>query len=434
MNSPIPSTCSCLVLLAAVAGPLWGQTTSLVSVDSIGSPGDLDSYSPSISADDRYIAFYSEASNLVPGDANDEGDIFLRDLQDETTTLVSVGPAGVQGDGESEYPSLSADGRFVVFYSFASNFAPGDTNGVADVFVRDLHGGTTKRVSIGSSGQQGNDASTLADISGDGRFVVFESQASNLVLGDTNGRTDVFVRDRLLRRTTRVDVDSSGAQAERGARDPGISDDGRYVLFESSSTDLVPGDTNGSTDLFVHDLVSGTTTLASVASSGAQANEASTFGSISADGRYVIFGSFATNLVPGDTNRNADVFVRDLLLGTTERVSVSSAGTQASGYSPRGTISADGRYVAFKSAADDLVVGDGDATMDIFARDLVTGTTERVSVALAGLEPDGFSSQPTISADGRQIAFYSEASNLVAGDTNGSWDVFVRSFGKIRRR
>jgi Tol biopolymer transport system component len=251
---------------------------------------------------------------------------------------VSVAINSTQANGDSDLPAISANGRYAAFTSEASNLVPGDTNGLGDVFVRDLWTGTTRRVSVASDGTQGND--------------------------------------------------SSGSESEA------ISADGRYVAFDSGASNLVPGDANHRGDVFVRDLRSGTTRLVSVATSGTQGNHTSSFAAISADGRYVAFDSTASNLVPGDTNHSADVFVRDLRSGTTQRVSVASDGTQTNGDSYFPAVSADGRYVAFES------VNTSD-NLDVFVRDLRSGTTQRVSVARDGTPAESGSGGAAISADGR---------------------------------
>ena len=258
------------------------------------------------------MVFDSEASNLVPGDTNSSFDIFVRDLSTNTTTRLSVNSTGNQGNSDSEFPSISADGRFVVFESDASNLVPGDTNNSQDIFVRNLLTNTITRVSVDAAGNQGNDSSYSSSISADGRFVVFDSEASNLVPGDTNASFDIFVRDLLTNTTTRLSVDSAGNQGNSDSELPSISADGRFVAFESDASNLVPGDTNASFDIFVRDLSTNTSTRLSVDSTGNQGIGNSFSPSISADGRLVAFESFATNLVPGDTNKAKDVFIVDL--------------------------------------------------------------------------------------------------------------------------
>ncbi|MEG4852150.1 calcium-binding protein [Microcoleus sp. B5-D4] len=405
------------------------MTITRVSVDSAGNQGNNWSVRPSISADGRFVAFESSASNLVPGDTNNNIDIFLRDLSTNTTTRVSVDSAGNQANGWSSQPSISADGRLVAFYSDASNLVPGDTNNLGDIFVRDLLTNTTTRVSVDSAGNQGNLVSSDPSISADGRFVAFQSQGSNLVPGDTNNTNDIFLRDLLTNTTTRVSVDSADNQANSDSYYPSISADGRFVAFSSNSSNLVPGDPNYRYEIFVRDLSINTTARVSVDSAGNLGNGYSYTPSISADGRFVAFLSDATNLVPADdTNNSPDVLVRDLSTNTTTRVSVDSAGNLANSDSYIPSISADGRFVAFLSDASNLVPGDTNNTADIFMRDLLTNTTTRLSVDSAGNQGNASTqdfASPSISADGRFVAFPSSSSNLVPGDTNNHSDIFV---------
>src|SRR6476661_1320443 len=232
-----------------------------------------------------------------------------------TITRVSVDSAGNQANGFSNAYSISATGRFVAFASF-SNLVPEDTNNQSDIFVRDLSTNTTTRVSVDSAGNQGNSDSNNSAISADGRFVAFTSFASNR-LGETNNRDDIFVRDLLTNTTTRVSVDSAGNPGNSDSSSPSISADGRFVAFESQASNLVPGDTNNffnQAKIFVRDLSTNTTTRVSVNSAGIQGDEDDAlFGPlISADGRFVAFASGASNLVPGDTNNTTDIFVSDI--------------------------------------------------------------------------------------------------------------------------
>jgi hypothetical protein len=262
--------------------------------------------------------------------------------------------------------------------------------------------------------------------------VAFESPATNLVAGDTNASSDIFVRDRVSGTTERVSIDSNGVEGNSGSNNPSISANGRFVAFWSGASNLVAGDTNSSFDVFVHDRQSGTTERLSVDSVGLQGNDDSFSPSISADGRFAAFYSNATNLVAGDTNGQPDVFVRDRVNGTTELVSVATNGTAANSYSHYPAISADGRFVAFHSNASNLVLGDTNGAIDVFVHDRQLGTTERVSVDTYGAQANSlYSYSASISADGRFVAFWSDAWNLVANDTNGSWDVFVRDRGPL---
>ncbi len=424
-----------------LAGPLLGlmlfalpsaaQSTFRVSVDSAGAQANNDSgfYRVSITADGRFVAFDSVASNLVAGDTNASADVFLHDNWSGTTERVSVDSFGAQGNSDSTWPSLSADGRFVAFESSASNLVPGDTNGKHDVFVRDRVTGITERVSVDGIGSQGNAHSYWPSISANGDFVAFVSDASNLVAGDTNGWGDVFVRDRTLGTTERVSVDSAGAQGMNISDSPSISADGNLVAFASWSETLVTGDTNVTKDIFVHDRQSGATELASVSTSGAQGNYPSDQPSISADGRFVAFCTNSSTLVSGDTNIVEDVFVRDLQAGTTERVSISTSGAQASTTCAGPSMSADGRFVVFHTGSNTLVGGDTNGSVDVFLRDRLNGTTSRVSVDSAGGQVSGNSDKATLSADAGVVAFRSFSGNMVPNDTNGWYDVFVRDRG-----
>ncbi|PKN62225.1 MAG: hypothetical protein CVU57_25645, partial [Deltaproteobacteria bacterium HGW-Deltaproteobacteria-15] len=412
-------------LAPAAQSGAW-QVKDRVSVSSDGSEGNGPSSYPRLSADGRYIVFQSGASNLVPGDTNGSSDIFVHDRQTEATSRVSVSSGGSAGNGGSFLPSISADGRYVAFESNASNLVPGDTNGFCDIFIHDRKKGATTRVSVDSDGSEGNKPSYDPSISADGRYVVFYSVASNLVPGDTNGFPDVFVHEYQTGATTRVSVSSGGSEGNGGSiYESSISADGRYAAFGSGASNLVLGDTNANFDIFVHDRQTGATSRVSVSSGGSEGNDQSVDPSISADGRYVVFYSMASNLFPGDTNADYDIFVHDRQTGATSRVSVSSGGSEGNGDSGYPSISADGRYVVFHSVASNLVSGDTIANYDIFVHDRQTGATSRVSVTSVGSEGNGDSWDPSISADGRYVAFVSDASNLVSGDTNGFEDVFV---------
>ena len=397
-----------------------------LSVGLGGAEPDSFSWVPEISADGRTAAFASQASNLVAGDTSTI-DVFTADSRTGGLALASVGPAGARADDESIQSSLSANGRLLEFTSRATNLVPGDTNGVEDVFLRDLRRGTVRRISVGQGGGEGNGRSygVRDSVSVDGRYVLFVSLASNLVPGDTNGAEDVFLRDLATGRTTRVSLGSDGTEAEGASRSAALSGNGRYVAFTSTAANLVEGDTNGAEDVFLRDLATGRTTRVSLGVGGAQGNARSSVPVISADGRHVAFESIATNLAATDTNRTSDVFVHDTRTGATVQASVSSAEVGGRGYSSEAAISADGRYVVFRSDAANLVAADSDLAADVFLRDLVRGETRRLSVGLDGKEADGPSESPAISADGRTVVFSSSATNLVRQDTNGWTDVFL---------
>jgi Tol biopolymer transport system component len=342
--------------------------------------------------------------------------------------LVSVSSAGEQGDSFSSGATLSADGRFAAFDSPSTNLVPGDTNLRNDCFVHDLWTGQTERVSVSSSGEEGASTSYDGRISANGRFVAFVSPSANLVPGDFNHQPDIFVRDRLLGTTVRVSVSSAGAEANDLSSSPSISGDGRFVALDSLASNLVPGDTNSFFDVFVHDLTSAVTVRASVASSGQQGNGSALRPAISSDGRFVAFESNSTNLVPGDTNDDMDIFVHDLTSGQTTRVNIGPGGVQANGDAARAAISADGRFVAFQSGATNLVSG-GSSGTEIFVHDRWSATTTIASVSSFSVQGNGPSYNGSLSPDGKMVVFYSHANNLVPGDTNSWADVFARDCG-----
>lgn len=407
--------------------PAAAQMTRRVSVDAAGAQGAGLSTNASFSADGRYIAFASLATNLVPGDTNGLQDVFVHDRLTGATERISVDSSGTEVAATSSAPSISADGRYVAFESYAALLVPGDTNGNRDVFVRDRQNGTTSRVSVNSAGVQGDFESYAPSISADGRYVTFVSYASNLIPGSPAGNRQTYVRDRVSGTTERVSVSSAGVPGNLESFTASISADGRYVAFESLAYNLVPGTASGTGRIYVRDRQSATTAVASVSSTGVSGNGSSSDCSISADGRYVAFESVASNLVPGDTNGfGYDIFVRDLQSGVTERVSLDSAGAQVDSGSRHPRISADGRYVAFESLAANLIPGDTNGSWDGFVRDRQNAQTGRVSVDSSGAQANASSSGVSVSSDGRYAVFTSLATDLVPGDTNGASDVFLR--------
>lgn len=404
--------------------------TERMSVSSRGSQGNGNSSGSSISRYGHYVAFGSDATNLVPRDTNGSRDIFFHNRETGVTRRVSVSSSGNQANSFSLESAISEDGQYVAFSSYASNLVPGDANGSADIFVHNRSTGVTRRVSVSTGGGQSDSGSSQPAISPNGRYVAFESTASNLVPGDTNGEPDIFVHDRATGVTQRVSVSSSGEQGDGDSQSPAISSNGRYVAFISFSTNLVPNDSNEfSYDVFVHDRVAGTTQRVSVNSSGSEGNASSSEPSISADGRYVAFQSNAGNLVADDTNGATDIFLHDRTTGITSRMSVNSTGQQGNSSSGDPAISADGRAVTFSSAASNLVSGDTNGKADVFVHGRETGITRRVSLASGGTQGNNHSVFPAISSYGRYITFSSEATNLVPGDTNSVIDVFVRDRG-----
>jgi Tol biopolymer transport system component len=413
---------------------------SRISVDPNGGDGDGQSGGSTasrLSADGRYVAFESDATNLVANDTNGENDIFVRDRATGTTVRVNVDSSGAEANGISTELAISDDGRFVAFSSVATNLVANDANGQMDVFVHDrdpdMNGvfdegnGVTTRVSVSSTGKEGDGWSYTPAISADGNWVVFASDATTLVSSDTNGKADIFLHDRSSGTTTRVSLKGTGTQANSHSRLPAISADGAFVAFESSATNLVSRDNNGVTDIFVREIATSTTTRISTPSGGGEGN-ARSYGppAFSSDGMVIAFASEATNLVTSDTNGFADVFVRDVVAGKTLRVSLDGGGKDLAGFSQFPAISADGNFVVYSTSAADAAPGDANGVEDVVVFDRTAGTNRIVSRNCVGEYGNDFSHHPAISADATIVSFRSPANNFVVGDGNKFADVFVR--------
>jgi Tol biopolymer transport system component len=421
------------VALATSSAQGAQPATQLVSATPAGTSADDTATfgRPQWSANGR-VVFTSASAKLVPGDTNNHRDVFVRDVATGTTTLVSVGLNGVPANNDSDDASISADGRYVAFGSLASNLVSGDTNGFSDVFVRDLQTSTTTRLSVPTGGGQANGHSAFgspAMISAGGRFVAFSSTAQNLAPGKPDFTREVYVADRQTGAVRRASTPQGGGWANGSSDAPSVSDDGSLVVFQSVASNLVSGDRNGLRDVFLRDVASGTTTLLSHGATGDSANGASSTGlpGMTPDGREVVISSTASNLVAGDTNQAGDVFVYDRQSDSFVLASAGADDAPAKGTSSDPSLSANGQWVAFTSFAPNLVPGDGDGTTDVFVRDLRAGVTQRASIAEGGGDPNGLSQLPTISPDASMVAFASRASNLVPGDGAG-WDLFLHSF------
>ncbi len=388
------------------------------------------SYAPAVSADGRWVAFVSEASNLLGGDPgadpNGFADIFLVDTQTSTIRLVSR--AGAPADGDSLDVDISANGRYVVFETFATNIVPGDANGAdGDIVLFDAETGGLSLVSRrGAAGVQGDDVSFAPTISADGTKVAFGSRATNLVGNDTNGKADIFVRDVVTGVTSRVSTDSTGRQANNTSFDATIAPGGGFVALSSLASNLVSGDKNGARDVFWKNLSTGKMMRASVTNGEREASSSSGLEDISANGRWVVFNSSASNLVKGDDNNKGDVFVRDRIDGTTVRVSRRGA-IDGNGDSFGAAISDDGSSIVFVTRATNLDAGtdDNGVTLDVFEYRAATKTVVRVSADATGGWTDGASYDAAIAGDGSVVAFASLATDIVAGDLDGVDDVFT---------
>ncbi|MBC8405231.1 MAG: PD40 domain-containing protein [Planctomycetes bacterium] len=401
------------------------QQTSRTSVSSAGVQSDRASNRPDISDDGMWVCYETQSTNVIPDDTNFVQDVYLVDLATGINQRISVATGGIQANGESKRPVISGNGKFVTFTSLASNFDTLDFNLTYDIFVRDLTSGTTTLVSRGLSTLSGNGLSTRPAINTDGNCIAFRSLASDLVAGDLNLIDDIFVYDRTLGTLQRVSTGPLGVEGNATSDRPTISGDGNLIAFWSDATNLVTSDLNLQRDIFMHDRSTGTTSLISVDSLGVQGNGPSTRPDFSSDGRFIVYSSLASNLVAGDTNAVKDIFVRDLLLGTTELISKNNAGEIGDDLSSVPRISADGRYVTYRSIASNLVEGDSNNAEDVFLHDRQTGVTTILSRSTSGNQGNAHSSRPAISADGQKTIFQSFATNLVDADTNLEEDVFL---------
>lgn len=420
----------CIPLLqpTPASGPL-DAATLLVSRAEGGPLGVDASFFPAISADGQVVAFASDAWNLVSDDTNAAEDIFVKNLTTGALVCVSRNAAGGPAQGNSSSVSMSGDGTRVVFASEAPDLVAGDTNALADVFLRDLAAGTTTRLSLGAN--QADGSSAAPRISQDGSVVAFASTATNLVAGDDNGLGDVFVRILSTGTFERISVSAAGAAADGVSEGAAVSSDGRYVAFASQARNLIPGeDPNAGSpcwNVYRRDRQAGTTIRVSVNVSGQPGGGASFAPVLSGDGRYVAFVSRASDLVQSDLDDKADVFVRDLVAGTTTRASIGQGGLEPTADSGRPSISANGRFVVFESSASNLVAGFvPEESTWCYLRDLQNDTTSVIVIPSPEPGPAGGAVSPTISADGHWVAFSSAESALVGGDGNGQEDVFAR--------
>ncbi|GHF51363.1 hypothetical protein GCM10010218_36140 [Streptomyces mashuensis] len=401
-----------------------------VSVGADQRQADAPSAGAGLNGGGRYAVFVSTASGLVPGVKGGHRLVYVRDLLSSDTRLISAAPDGTAADGDSYGASISGNGRYVVFDSEAGNIVPGRApDHHRDIYVRDLFTGRTERLLPGAKGPA--KVSDTPSVTADGRYVAFTSERDDLVPGDTNNTWDVFVRDRLTGRTTRVSVNEKGGQSGYGGHSPVISADGSRVVFKSYqglTADSNHGGIHGkprARGLYAHDLRTHRTWLAGKTYQGRFLYVYET-PAISGDGRYVVFKTGA-RVVPGENDNSDDVFVRDLDRDTVRRVSETPDGKPQNGSAWGGmAMSTDGNKVFFSSSASNLAPGGNRGIEDVFVRDLRTNTIERVSVGKGGIKANGRSSVVAVDRTGSRVLFDSEAGNLVPGDTNKVQDVFLR--------
>jgi Tol biopolymer transport system component len=419
-----------IVVLPAAGEP--GTTAELISVTSAGIPGENESFQPVFSDDARFVAFTSDANDLVPGDTNNAEDVFVRDRMGASTERVSVSSSGAQSQMSrvSLEASISADGRYVAFASDANNLVSGNTHDLMpfrEIYMRDRQASTTERVRVDSDGHEANDQSGVPAISADGHYVAFSSNASNLVPSDTNGAADTFVHDLQTGSMSRISVGSDGTQGNSwsGVGGAAISSNGRFVAFSSFADNLVPADSNLLPDVFVRDRQTGATELVSLSSTGAQqTGTGSSFEeiAISTDGRYVAFSSPYAGLVPDPLppGGGPQVYLRDRLTQTTRLISISNTGAPGEGWDP--AISSNGNVVSFVSG--DWLAGIPFSGENVYARDWVAGITRLATLAPLDAHEASYGVRHSLSADGTAIGFNTRV-GFIASDSNSRFDVYA---------
>ena len=422
-----------IVAVATPASAAPGQIT-LASISTTGTLSNLYSYGASLSADGTKVAFSSDATNLDPADTDIEYDVYVKDLATGTLTLASTSATGIKGNGYSSEASLSADGTKVAFRSSATNLDPGDIDDVYDVYVKDLVTGALTLASTPITGTKGDRSSWWPSLSADGTQVAFYSAATNLDPGDTDDVYDVYVKDLVTGALTLASTATTGPKSNGYSYAPSLSADGTKVAFHSTATNLDPDDPDDVYDVYVKDLVTGTLTLASATSTDTdtdtKGNGYSFEPSLSADGTTVAFHTGASNLDPADTDDVQDVYVKDLVTGSLTLASTSATGSKGNGSSHEPSLSADGTRVAFHTDAANLDPGDIDASSDVYVKDLATGTLTLASTSSTGAKSVYASFGPSLSADGTTVAFLSYADNFHPSAADGAvHHVYVKELG-----
>lgn len=407
----------------AVSG--YSVTITKLTNSTDGTDANGGSFNPSVSADGRYAVFESTASNLVNNDLNNNSDIFLVDTENGTIQRISEPTSGGDANGSSNNPSISANGQFVVFESFAPNLVANDTNNAVDIFIYDRIAQSMERVSVASNNTQANSHNFSPSVSADGRFVTFYSISSNLVSGDNNRAVDVFVRDRTTGETRMISTNANGNPGNMASWQPVISANGQYIAFSSNASNLVAGDSNNVQDIFLYEMATGNIAMVSKDNSGTPGNALSAYPAISASGDYVVFESDATNLVSNDGNGQTDIFVADVPHSSVTRISVTTDGgdINAPAYQPR--ISQDGRFISYYSYASNIVQPDPNNVEDVYLYDQSTGAIEMLTRTMAGEPSNGSSFTAALNDDGRYAVTSSLATNLDVTDTNGLEDIYL---------
>ncbi len=422
-----------LTVALVVASPQDEKTVRL-SVSAGGEEANDTSAMADVTADGRYVVYQSIATNLIPGDINASSDIFVLDLVEGSIERVSVASDGTEANGASQNAAISGDGRYVVFESLATNLDPRDTLSGSDIFLRDRETGSTTLISVNERTDDNSLGSFAPDISEDGSTIVFHSNASGLVPDDTNGVADIFAYYPVTNLMTCI---TSCAGSDGDSTHPAVNGNGNVIVFESEATNLIPNDTNGLMDVFIWAPGWGHMQRVSESLAGEEANDISYDPAVSRTGRQIAFTSRANNLVVGDTNDGCvqddgnceDVFVRDVYVTFQDLARVSvGIGAEANGSSFDADLSADGDWVIFRSSATNLIEKDSNLRDDVFVFDRVNQTTIPVSLSMDGTQGNRNSYQGALGLSGGFAFFTSLSTNLVADDTNTVADIFLREF------
>ena len=421
--------CQALAATGAAAAAPPGDLV-LVSAAAGGEPGNgPSSYGLATSADGRYVAFASMATNLDPGDTDTVVDVFVKDLSTGQVQLASQTAAGVKGTAISERPSISADGQTVAFVSAADNLSPDDTDGYPDVFVKNLRTGDLTVASRTADGIKAATGGESATLSADGSTVAFSSTATNLSPDAVDGSAHVYVKRLDTGTLTPVDGGTiTRPDEQHGATAPSLSADGQIVAFTTDAGQLDPADTDQRADIYVRHLGSGELRLASVNAAGVKGNSPSSGPSVSADGTHVAFATGSTNLLPQDTDPSSDVYVKNLADGSLRLASTDGTGTKANQAASYPSLSPDGGYLAFSTDATNLGIDTPPLVKQVYRKNLATGELLPVSVTADGTPGDYLSIEPSIAAAGAVVAFYTPSTNLVPDGGNRVADVIAKVF------
>jgi TolB protein len=408
------------------------RNMELISVGTGGVQADESSFFVTTSADGRYATFISFARNLAPDHPGNENwlDVFVRDRQSDETIKVTFAHGGGLSDESSYDPHITADGRYVSYFSYAENLVPNDNNGHEwlregiDVFVYDMQNETTKRVTLTSTGEEikGNSIGFLIP---DGRYALFYTSGQVFSTKPNKGQTAVYLRDWHSGDVERISKAMDGGYPNESANAAVSNYDGRYIVYVSEASNLVAEETNKVANLYLYDRITGETRLITKAFDGNPSNNHSGHAQMSDDGRYTLFLSHATNLVSWDSNGSTDIFIYDRVTDKIRRVSVADDGAQANGLSKDPSICANSRFVSFTTEATNLVSGDTNGERDVILHDLVTGRKTVATINESGEWGNSKAHRSYLTPDCRAITFASDATNLVPVDTNSRRDIFM---------